>query len=82
MKKKAITNISLSAVVDIGDIYESVTRSNLTDEQIIAFIAGIDDSVCDLAFSLKLVRKLIKPIRESMEPDDFKKFITSLGKTA
>lgn len=82
MKKKAITSISLSAVVDIGDIYESVTSSGLTDDQIIQFIAGIDDSVCDLAFSIKLVRKLIKPIRESMEPEEFKKFIASIERTA
>lgn len=81
MKKKAITNIRLPAVVDIGDIYESVTSSDLTDEQIIEFIAGIDDSVCELGFSQKLVRRLMKPIRESLDKEEFSKFITSIGKT-
>jgi hypothetical protein len=82
MKKKPITLIRISAVVDFGDICDSLINSDLTYKQVIDVIAGIDDSFCDLEFSEKLVRKLIKPIRESMEPDDFKKFIASLGKTA
>lgn len=82
MKKKPITSIRLSAVVDIGEVYESITRSDLTDMQIIEFVAGIDDSVCELEFSKKLVRTLMKPIRGSMKPEEFKKFIAALGRTA
>jgi hypothetical protein len=82
MKKKPITSIRIPARIDFGDICDSLINSDMTYKQVIDVIAGIDDSFCDLEFSEKLVRKLIKPVRESMEPDDFKKFVASLERTA
>ena len=75
-----MNNISLN--VDINDLARSLVDSAEKDGELLDFIEMIDLNIAEVGFTEKLIKRLIKSLKQDLTDAELDEFIDSLKKTS
>ena len=75
-----MNNISLN--VDMGDLARSLVDSAEKDGELLDFIEMIDLGVAEVDFTEKLIKRLVKSLKQDLTDAELDEFINSLKKAS